>query len=74
MKKFGIFSSRSMKINAYTPVGGYTPGQTINLHIKVNNETNESILKFSAKLVKVSAQYYFFFSFVAVQMLLLVEE
>lgn len=63
VKKFGIFSSRSMRIEAFTAVGGYVPGQTINLHIKVNNETNESISKFSAKLVKVSDQHGFFVFF-----------
>lgn len=43
VKKFGVLSPRAMTIEAGTPVGGYTPGQTINLQINVKNESKEAV-------------------------------
>lgn len=38
---------------ARAPVGGYTPGQTINLEIAVNNQSNLEVTEFTAQLIKV---------------------
>lgn len=51
-----------MIIEASTPVGGYAPGQTINLQIHVDNQSKESVSKFSVKLVKVSYTFQFKYS------------
>ncbi|XP_055296146.1 arrestin domain-containing protein 3-like [Sitodiplosis mosellana] len=45
-------SSRPMQIVARVPVGGYTPGQFINLEINVNNHSGQSISGFNIHLIK----------------------
>lgn len=42
-----------MRIVARTPVGGYTPGQCINLEINVKNESDQPVSEFSVQLIKV---------------------
>lgn len=54
------FSSGSVDICVRMPVSGYTPGQTINLDMNVNNKSNKQISEFSVKLIKVRAQYVIF--------------
>ncbi|XP_031621628.1 arrestin domain-containing protein 17-like [Contarinia nasturtii] len=41
-----------LKISVRSPIGGYTPGEMINLQINVNNQSRESIREFSVKFVK----------------------
>lgn len=36
------------------PLGGYTPGQTINLNIDTRNDSNQDVDNYSAQLIKVS--------------------
>lgn len=36
------------------PVGGFTPGQTINITIDAKNKSDQDIYKFDAALIKVS--------------------
>lgn len=35
-------------------VGGYTPHQTINVQIKVNNESDQPVSNFKVQLIQVS--------------------
>lgn len=42
-----------MYIIARTPVGGYTPGQTIHLEISVTNQSDQLVAEFSVQLIKV---------------------
>lgn len=44
------FESQPVTIHAKTPVGGYTPGQTINLEFTVKNECNETLDAFTVEL------------------------
>lgn len=46
--------SNPLEIIARTPVGGYVPGQTINLRMSVTNKSGQKITRFIAQLVKVS--------------------
>lgn len=46
--------SDPLKIVARMPVGGYTPGQTINLELNVNNQSDQPVSEFSVQLIKVS--------------------
>ncbi|XP_031621629.1 uncharacterized protein LOC116339736 [Contarinia nasturtii] len=46
------WSSDPMKIVAYTPVGGYTPGQFINLRMSINNQSSQKINGFTIHLIK----------------------
>lgn len=57
VKTFGLISKRTMMIDATVPLGGYVPGQTINLQINVNNQSKETVSKFSVKLVKVRNEF-----------------
>lgn len=50
------FSSGPIEITVNVPVGGYTPGQTINSEIHVKNSSNLTIVSFSVRLVKVEAK------------------
>lgn len=43
-----------MKIVARTPVGGYVPGQTINLEIIADNESDQPATRFWVELMKVN--------------------
>lgn len=36
------------------PVGGYTPGQNINLELNVNNQSSQPVTEFIVQLLKVS--------------------
>lgn len=38
------------------PVGGYTPGQTINLDVEAWNKSDQDVEGFTAQLLKVSIQ------------------
>lgn len=42
-----------MKLRARTPVGGYCPGQVINLEIDVINESDQPVSDFTVQLIKV---------------------
>lgn len=42
-----------MKLIARTPVGGYTPGQVINLEIEVINQSDQPVSDFTVQLIKV---------------------
>lgn len=46
-----------MIIIARTPVGGYTPGQIINLEIKVNNQSEQPLTEISVQLIKVKSNF-----------------
>lgn len=46
-------TSNSIKIVFSTPVGGYTPGQTIHLEIDVDNQSNQQISNFAVQFIKV---------------------
>lgn len=48
------FPSKPVKILARTPVTGYTPGQTINMDIEIQNDSNRAIPKFTVAIIKVS--------------------
>lgn len=50
---FCCFPSGPLLVDAYAPVQGYTPGQTINVTVKVNNESNETLSHFDVELIKV---------------------
>lgn len=43
-----------MIIIARTPVAGYTPGQTINLEIRINNQSDQTLTEISVQLIKVN--------------------
>lgn len=45
--------SKSFYIAAHTPVGGYISGQTIDLYMNIDNESNQSVSKFTVQLIKV---------------------
>lgn len=45
--------SDPMKIVARTPVGGYTPGQTINLELDIINRSDQPVSDFTVQLIKV---------------------
>lgn len=46
--------SDPLKLIARTPVGGYTPGQTINLEVEVINKSDQPVSDFSVQLIKVN--------------------
>lgn len=46
-------SSDPMKIVARSPVGGYTPGQIINLEVNVDNQSDQPVSDFTVQLIKV---------------------
>lgn len=47
----------AIKLIARTPVGGFVPGQLINLEINVTNQSNEDISQITVELVKVSIEF-----------------
>lgn len=49
----GPCSSAPMLITAETPISGYVPGQTIAVHIEVDNQSNKNLDEISTKLVRV---------------------
>lgn len=50
------FSSGPLQMNVRMPVGGYTPGQTINLEIDARNQSDQDVDSFTAQLLKVCHQ------------------
>lgn len=50
---FACCPSEPLTIRAFAPVQAYTPGQTINVTIKVNNYSDEVVGQFSVELIKV---------------------
>ena len=42
-----------LEIVARAPVGGYTPGQFVNLEIEVKNKSNEPVSQFTVEMVQV---------------------
>lgn len=52
------WQSGPLRVTARNPVGGYTPGQIINLTIKIENESNEKVTGVTAYLKQVNAIYY----------------
>lgn len=46
--------SNPLSMLSQIPVGGYAPGQTINLSINVDNQSNTRVPKFTMELVQVS--------------------
>lgn len=46
-----------MKLIARTPVGGYTPGQVINLEIDVINQSDQPVSDFTVQLIKVNKHF-----------------
>lgn len=49
----GCFRSDPLHIVASIPVGGYVPGQTIDLSLEVDNKSNQRVPYFQMQLVKV---------------------
>lgn len=47
--------SDPLKIVARTPVGGYAPGQMINLVLNVNNKSDQTVSEFTVQFFKVSS-------------------
>lgn len=45
-----------MKLSLRTPVGGYTPGQVINLEIDVINQSDQPVSDFTVQLIKVKRE------------------
>lgn len=45
--------SDPVKIVARTKLGGYTPGEIINVEININNQSNVPIVQITAELIKV---------------------
>lgn len=41
-------------INARIPVGGYTPGQTIELLLEINNKSDQTFQNFEIQIIKVT--------------------
>lgn len=52
-------ASGPLRVDAYTPVRGYAPGQTINLKIDVTNDSSYSLYKMQVQLIKVRNHQYF---------------
>lgn len=50
-------ASDPLDIIVRAPVSGYTPGQTINVHILVNNQSNQAVSDFVVQMIKVSITY-----------------
>ncbi|XP_055312571.1 arrestin domain-containing protein 17-like [Sitodiplosis mosellana] len=50
-------SSDPLRIVARTPVGGYTPGQVINLEIDVKNKSDQDVSEFTVELIKQIVYY-----------------
>lgn len=48
--------SDPLEMSVRMPVGGYTPGQTINLDIEARNKSDQDVEGFTAQLLKVSIQ------------------
>lgn len=51
---FPLCRSNNIELTAHIPQQGYTPGQTIDLELDVNNKTVEDVNEIKVKLVKVS--------------------
>lgn len=49
--------SLPMGIIARTPVTGYTPGQTINIEMRINNQSDHPLTEVSVKLIKVFQEF-----------------
>lgn len=47
------FPDGPLSIDAFTPVSGYTPGQTINVKVNVNNKSKETLTEIEVQLNKV---------------------
>ncbi|KAG4080276.1 hypothetical protein HA402_010768 [Bradysia odoriphaga] len=47
-----FLSSNPLIMVARLPVGGYVPGQTINLKLSVNNQSAETVLRFNVQMIK----------------------
>lgn len=47
-------TSEPLEIVAHIPVSGYIPRETIDLHLQVNNKSNQPVLEFTVQLVQVS--------------------
>lgn len=60
MKRFNPFcvfvccASDPIFVKATIPVGGYTPGQMINIDLELTNNSNENIQAFVIQIVRVS--------------------
>lgn len=44
-------------MNARLPVAGYTPGQTIELYLEINNKSDQNFFNFEIQIIKVSSKY-----------------
>lgn len=53
-----FFFTGPMIVSVRAPVGGYTPGQTINFEITVDNKSNKMIPKFKVKLINVRSKLF----------------
>lgn len=53
---FCCFPSDPLTMVAQLPVGGYAPGQTINLSLNVNNQSNTRVPDFMMELIQVRIQ------------------
>lgn len=49
-----------LRIEVLTPVKGYTPGQTINVTLTVNNESDLPLSEFTVELIKVRNKWKLF--------------
>lgn len=47
-------TSDPLQMTVRMPVGGYTPGQTINLDVDATNNSDQDVEGFTAQLLKVS--------------------
>lgn len=47
-------TSDPLELVVRMPVGGYTPGQTINLDVEAKNKSDQDVESFTAELLKVS--------------------
>lgn len=51
-------TSDPLQMKVSMPVGGYTPGQTINLEIDARNQSDQDVDSFTAQLIKVGGYFY----------------
>lgn len=50
------FPSEPLSLEAQLPVGGYAPGQTMNLSLTADNQSNTRVPEFTMELVQVSVK------------------
>lgn len=50
------FTSDPLETVAHIPTCGYIPRQTIDLHLHVNNKSNQPVLEFTIQLIQVSSK------------------